>query len=74
MKHHYLNLILLNHDIFSVDKNDLGRATNFPHRIDLKYHNQQASNEEENFKIALANTTKPLTHWRPGVCLRPHGL
>ena len=35
-KQTYIDLILRNHDIFSVDKNDLGRANNFTHRIDLK--------------------------------------
>ena len=35
-KQNYINLILCNHDIFSVDKNDFGRANNFTHRIDLK--------------------------------------
>ena len=35
-KQQYLNLLLQNHDIFSVDKNDLGRANNFTHKIDLK--------------------------------------
>ena len=36
LKQQYIDLILRNHDIFSVDKNDLGRANNFTHRIDLK--------------------------------------
>ena len=35
-KQAYLNLITSNHDIFSVNKNDLGRANNFTHSIDLK--------------------------------------
>ena len=32
----YRNLILANHDVFSRDKNDLGRANNFEHHIDMK--------------------------------------
>ena len=35
-KQAYIDLILRNHDIFSKSKNDLGRANNFTHRIDLK--------------------------------------
>ena len=35
-KQQYLNLLLSNHDIFSIDKNDLGQANNFKHKIDLK--------------------------------------
>ena len=32
----YEELILANHDIFSKDKNDLGRANNFEHHIEMK--------------------------------------
>jgi hypothetical protein len=32
----YVDLIFANHDVFSKDKNDLGRANNFTHKIDLK--------------------------------------
>ncbi len=35
-KEKYIDLIMQNHDIFSKDKNDLGRANNFTHKIDLK--------------------------------------
>ena len=35
-KQQYLTLLLKNHDIFSVDTNNLGRANNFTHKIDLK--------------------------------------
>ena len=32
----YIDLIMANHDVFSKTKNDLGRANNFTHKIDLK--------------------------------------
>ena len=32
----YEDLIAKHHDVFSTDKNDLGRGTNFEHKIDLK--------------------------------------
>ncbi len=32
----YTKLLLKHHDVFSVDKNDLGLASNLKHRIDLK--------------------------------------
>jgi len=32
----YIDLIFANHDVFSKNKNDLGRANNFTHKIDLK--------------------------------------
>ncbi len=32
----YVDLIFANHDVFSKDKNDLGRANNITHKIDLK--------------------------------------
>ena len=35
-KQQYIDLILANHDVFSKTKNDLGRANNFTHKIDLK--------------------------------------
>ena len=35
-KQAYLNLLLQNHDVFSKNKNDLGKATNATHKIHLK--------------------------------------
>jgi hypothetical protein len=35
-KQKYTRLLLANHDIFSVNKHDLGRANNFTHKISLK--------------------------------------
>jgi hypothetical protein len=32
----YTKLLLKHHDVFSVDKSDLGLASNLKHRIDLK--------------------------------------
>ena len=52
-KQKYIDLILCNHDIFSVHKNDLGRANNFTHRIDLK--NKAPVNIPQ---YRLADTTK----------------
>ena len=35
-KQAYINLIARHHDVFSTSRNDLGRASNFTHKIELK--------------------------------------
>ena len=39
MQQNYEDLIAKHHDVFSTDKNYLGRGTNFEHKIDLKNQN-----------------------------------
>ena len=36
VQQNYEDLIAKHHDVFSTNKNDLGRGTNFEHKIDLK--------------------------------------